>query len=231
MSEILTVLRHTLRRRPVVLLPVLISVSGTIAAVLVAPALHIVAAASVALVVAVPGAIIVWGSGLRASTAQERESRTLAQVTRFQLQKRRHTSLQDSESLLYADWYFTLRLEEEIQRAKRYGQPLSFLILAPSGARHRTNPPDRLGLAQALRRRVRSSDVPGLAGDDRIAVLLPSTGVKRASQARRRLQPLAARFGYAIGNATLVGDAMDYDGLVTAALDNIQQRQNRRRAA
>jgi GGDEF domain-containing protein len=230
-SQIWTILCQTLRDRPVVLLPALAPVLSAIVAVLVAPAVHIIVAIAVAVIVAVPGVAIAWGSGLAAGTSQEQVSRAFVHTARQQLQKRRQTFLQDDGSLLYADWYFALRFEEEIQRAKRYGQPLSLLVFAPSGLRHKNGLPDRLGLAQALRQRLRSSDVPGPLSDDEVAIALPNTGVRRAGQARRRLQPVGARFGYSIGTATLVADATDREGLTAAALADIQQRQRRRRAA
>lgn len=231
MSQIWTVLYQTLRDRPAALLPLLAPVLGTIVAVLVAPAVHMIVAIALATIVALPGAAIAWGVGLAAGTGQEQASRTLVRTARQQLQKRRQTFLQDNGSLLYADWYFALRFEEEIQRSKRYGQPLSLLVFAPSGSRHSNGLPDRLGLAQALRQRLRSSDVPGPLSEEEVAVALPNTGVRRAGQARRRLQPVGARFGYSIGTATLVADATDREGLTAAALADIRQRQSRRRAA
>lgn len=218
------------RRSPAVLLPVLTPVLVTLVVVAVGAALPIYATLFIAFIMAVPAAVVTWFAGVRASESLAHESNTSAEITHIHIQQLRHISLLESGSSLYAGWYLTLRLREEVERAKRYGQLLSVLLLAPSEA---AGPPVRRGLENQLRHRLRSSDVAGVLPDDRVAVILPNTGIKEARQAARRLQPHASSCGYQVGAARLSAEVGDHEELLSAAVDDIQVRRKRtkRRAA
>ena len=86
-------------------------------------------------------------------------------------------------------------LGREIDRAQRYGSPLSVLMMDVDGLKDVN---DRLGhpggdavlqnLAAILLEAVRSVDVPGRWAGDEFLVLLPDTGAAQAEQLARRLR-------------------------------------------
>lgn len=116
---------------------------------------------------------------------------------------------------------FGERMNEEIDRAVRYGSPLS-LVVADIDDFKKVN--DTLGHAvgdaslvlagQSLRAMSRVSDVVGRIGGDEFAVLLPSTALADAAlHARRVFDPTSDRFGrltFSAGVASL--DPSDANG-------------------
>jgi|CXWL01.1.fsa_nt_gi hypothetical protein len=80
----------------------------------------------------------------------------------------RRGPMMDERTGLHADWYFKLRIDEEIARAKRYGQPLTVIgISAPS----------KEALAQVRQTTQDSLREVDFAGDlgQQVAVCLPNT--------------------------------------------------------
>ena len=215
------------QRRAGVLLPLIAPVVVALLTVVLMLVLPAIVVAPIATVAAVSAAMLVWSSGVWTAESQARESRDLADVTRSQLKRLRHITLFEGGSLFYATWYITLRLREEAERAKRYGQPLSVLVLAPAGSAEAGSSHDLKGLEDAIRYQVRASDLPGVLPDDHVAIVLPNADAKEARAAKRRLEPHAAKFGYALGVATQKGERANHDELVTAALDSISRQQKR----
>jgi hypothetical protein len=72
---------------------------------------------------------------------------------------------------LASSWRFACAVELERARAERHGGSFSLVVLLTPGSR-RT---ELARLARTLRRRVRSTDLVGRVGDDRLGVLLPDT--------------------------------------------------------
>jgi GGDEF domain-containing protein len=159
-------MRFPSRRSLLLLVPVLIA--GT-AAVAVAATIDTLVLRSVLQAIAVAAFLaIAWYVGL--SERNDGEPAHIveissAQATAFAADRRRPTF--DRDTGLHANWYFRLRVEEEIVRATRYGQPLTLLCLTGSPAALRT---PRL----ALKRWLRQVDFAGDLGDV-IAVVLPNT--------------------------------------------------------
>src|SRR5690349_11886790 len=94
--------------------------------------------------------------------------------------------LLDPSTGWYRPWYLLLRLEEELQRAMRYGRDLSIVYLRvgqpePSLRRELM---DRLG---QLAGDLRSTDLPGLIDRDEYIVILPETGLSIAHTVADRL--------------------------------------------
>lgn len=115
---------------------------------------------------------------------------------------------------LYSYWYFRLRIQEEIERAHRYGQPFVLLVAKPA------NPPSGepdAWLGEHVHSILRKTDLPALLRGGSLGIILPHTEAKatRTLQARlvAKLQPLTLR----IGLAQYPADGEDIDTLLNAA--------------
>ena len=114
---------------------------------------------------------------------------------------------------LYPDWYFHLRLEEERDRAQRYGLHFTVLVLT----RPRTRESMSEWFAAKIQPQLRKTDLPALLEDNQLAVLLLQT--QRASAMRRRLATLPA-FGGTVGFACFPEDGDDVATLLDTAMGN-----------
>lgn len=104
-----------------------------------------------------------------------------AQTKALQSDRRRPTF--DRDTGLYANWYFRLRVEEEIARASRYGHPFTMLRIAA------TTPEGLNAPRLALKGWLRETDFAGDLGD-MLAVLLPNTKRDGAATVIGRLEGL-----------------------------------------
>jgi hypothetical protein len=150
-----------------------------------------------------------WRVG--ASGARDAHSAKIAGITQAQtkaLQSDRRRPTFDRDTGLYANWYFRLRVEEEIARAARYGQP--FTVLRVAG-----QTPDALESPRlALKGWLRAVDFAGDLGD-MLAVVLPNTRRAGAAIVTERLEGLVPDVvmhiaEYPVDGATLeqlLGDA------------------------
>lgn len=94
----------------------------------------------------------------------------------------------DRETGLLANWYFTLRVEEEIQRAKRYGQVFTIVTIpAAGGVLQRT-------VAEAVNGTLRATDLAGVTTDG-IALLLTHTSSTGAETVIARLATMLPEAG------------------------------------
>jgi hypothetical protein len=229
------VLLETMRARPAIAVTLLAPILAAAVVAVTAPHLSVLVAVASAIALATPATILASGAAAWATERQGRQRHVAVDTTRSQLtaqlNDRHDLRLRDNKSLLYADWYFRLRIEDEIQRAKRYGLKLALLVFSPDEEKAPSAAPDPIGFAQALRSELRGSDLPGTLSEQQIAVLLPNTGVRRAQKVVARLESLALRFGYTIGSASLVSEAMEREELIQAALGSAQQRSDLKMAA
>ncbi len=99
----------------------------------------------------------------------------------------RLAGLTDSLTGLYNRRHLQHRLEQEVTRAQRYGQALSCLFVDADHFKrindtHGHSAGDQVltALAQRLRARLRTSDLPTRYGGEEFAVLLPQTDVQNA---------------------------------------------------
>ncbi|MBF6599583.1 MAG: GGDEF domain-containing protein [Dehalococcoidia bacterium] len=111
----------------------------------------------------------------------------------------------DRETGLLADWYFRLRVEEEIARAQRYGQKFTMLRIAHAGADARG------GIARSARTCLRAIDLAGSVGS-MTCVLLPNTSRDAASTVADRLLELVP--GARIDAAECPSEASTLAGLL-----------------
>ena len=79
-------------------------------------------------------------------------------------------------------------VQQEMQRARRFGRPLSLVVLRPaaSGADFHDQNPDRRSISQILAGRVHASDVVASV-EDTCLVVLPETDAKQVQSAARRM--------------------------------------------
>ena len=106
------------------------------------------------------------------------------------------------EGELLAPWFIRYRLEEELREARRYGCPLSIVILSPMllGDDPSSIAKLRAG-ARAARDAARASDLIGWHGTDDILVVMPHTEADGARAAVERWR------------ADMEAHAMDLGGL------------------
>ena len=157
-------------------------IAGTLAAA-AASMLGSVTVAAPLLALVVAGVVVMaWRTAVVIERAAAEVALAAAKpvvMQRIAADRRRPTM--DRESGLLADWYFRLRVEEEIARAQRYGQ--NFTLLRLNNA---TDDP-RNGLALASRTCLRAIDLAGTVGNT-AAILLPNTGKAAAETVVERLR-------------------------------------------
>lgn len=152
-----------------------VALLGAIAAVVVAwvdtPALAAILGAGVTLAVCLAS----WRASINEPAAEETPA---AVLTEIRADHRRPTI--DRESGLLTEWYFRLRAEEEVVRARRYGQPFTLLnIRVPAHEQSDT-------IVASVREQLREVDFAGDLGVS-IVICLPNTPREGASAAAARL--------------------------------------------
>jgi GGDEF domain-containing protein len=121
----------------------------------------------------------------------------------------------DRETGLYADWYFRLRLQEEIARSRRFGHP-SALLLAES-TRGRLGREREIRLFESITKSFRGTDLVAHMGNLRFAVLLTNTTPEGAAVAKERLASSVPAGLLQIGVACYPQDGEDWRSLMAAA--------------
>jgi GGDEF domain-containing protein len=139
-----------------------------------------------------------------------------AQAAALASDRRRPTF--DRETGLCANWYFRLRVEEEIARASRYGQP--FTVMSLIGTTQTALDVPRLSLKHWLRQ----VDFAGDLGNA-IAVVLPNTDRAGAATVMDRLTKLVTNVDvriaeYPVDGATLSQLLGDDEWRVTDGLES-----------
>lgn len=105
----------------------------------------------------------------------------------------------DPLTSLYNGRVFHERLEEEVERAKRYGLPLSLLIVDLDGLKaindthgHRAGSAALVRVAHCVREGLRVSDVGARWGGDEFAILAPNTDLASALALAERIRAAVA---------------------------------------
>ena len=99
----------------------------------------------------------------------------------------------DPVTKLPTEGYYAERLGQEVERARRYPQQFSVLLLAPD--RSGISEQELVALARLLRSNVRSIDLVARLRGDRFAILLPHTGREAGVLADRIVRTVAAKLG------------------------------------
>lgn len=118
---------------------------------------------------------------------------------------------------LFAHWYVELRGDEECDRAKRYGRPLSMLVIEP--ARTQDARGAQRALCTWLASELRHADVAGYLGNGRYIVLMPEADAEAATHVIARLKDE----GYAadVGIACFPEDGETHDELYKSAASQL----------
>lgn len=146
----------------------------------------------------------------RVETSRQRRFESMARVRDFG----QRLVIYDRETGFYADWYFRLRLQEELARSRRFGHPCA-LILAES-TKGRLGRDKEADLFKSIMRSFRATDIVAHMGNLRFAILLTNTSREGAEIARDRLA-LTCGGGVDVGFACFPEDGDDWRSLVEVA--------------
>jgi len=108
----------------------------------------------------------------------------------------------DSLTKLATHSYFADRVNQELERARRYPQQFSLLLIAPD---HQLADPDLAALARLLHSNVRSIDLVARLTGDRFGLLLPHTGREAGILADRLVRTVASRLKRGAGSQPATG--------------------------
>ncbi len=137
---------------------------------------------------------------------------------------------------LYNHRYFQERLQDEVNRAARYGGKVALLMIDIDYFKtfnddhgHPTGDAALHGLAQVLMQSIRDTDIPVRYGGEEFAVILPETGMREASQTAERIRKSVEECHFAdpehqklsltvsIGASEFPTHASDRTGLISTA--------------
>ncbi|MDZ4278781.1 MAG: diguanylate cyclase [Dehalococcoidia bacterium] len=124
-------------------------------------------------------------------------------------------AIYDSETGLYAYWYFSLRLQEEMARAKRTGQSLVFVLV--EATRGRLGDEMERVLFEAMARSFRETDLVAHLGSLRFVALMPNTDDNGATVLSERLRANLDPVDVHIGRSGYPADGDDWTSLLRAA--------------
>jgi diguanylate cyclase (GGDEF)-like protein len=138
-----------------------------------------------------------------------------------------HAAAIDPLTSLYNRRYFETRIDEEIQRARRYGVSLALLVVDADDFKqlndrfgHLVGDQVLRGISDTLRRSTRAFDVCTRYGGEEFAILMPGSNAASALQSAERIRHRIERYRFeplpipperhptiSIGVAVLEGDA------------------------
>jgi hypothetical protein len=126
------------------------------------------------------------------------------------------------EGPILASWFVLYRLDQEVERAKRYGSCLSILVAEPQLiANERVGDAQRLAAAAASKKSARSVDLVGWLDHRRIIVVLPEADAASARFAASRLRDEIWILSHSQGNQkwdiTMVDDLSEIEALLDQA--------------
>ena len=117
------------------------------------------------------------------------------------------SSIYDLETGFCAEWYFLLRVEQEVARTKRGGQTLGLLLIESQGKPSATL---RNHLLLSLERMFRTGDLVGRLDDSRFAVLLVDCSDDGTGAARERLLQLVGQHTVRVESAVYPKGAIEW---------------------
>lgn len=147
-----------------------------------------------------------------------------------------HAVAIDPLTLLFNRRYFETRIDEEIQRARRYGVDLALLVLDADDFKmfndrfgHLVGDQVLRGISDTLRRSVRAFDVCTRFGGEEFAILMPGSSAASALQSAERIRDRIEHYRFdplpippdrhptvSVGVAVLNGDGSTHDLIARA---------------
>jgi hypothetical protein len=111
-----------------------------------------------------------------------------------------------------------MRLQEEADRAQRYGVRFSIVIVKAAGIHHESDVRQATGWSgERVRRHLRHTDVPACLSDGNLAVLLPGTGQRGVRELQKRIVAELSLVDPQIGAATFPKEADSPNALLELA--------------
>jgi GGDEF domain-containing protein len=123
-------------------------------------------------------------------------------------------AIYEAETGLCADWYFRLRLQEEVGRSRRTGQPFALLL---AEGRHKSGTKAGARLVEGMAKTFRGTDIVGRLDDLRFGVLLIGADAKGAQAARDRFLSRLPGRDIRMRIATYPHDGEEWRALLEAA--------------
>jgi len=168
-------------------------------------------AAGLALVVCTAASwCVLLFAGLGAAQKAHQSSRRLKSVRA----ENERPAVYDRSAGAYVDWYLRHRLDEEIARSSRYGQPFALLLIGSEAGRF---PADAGGVFSSLAATFRDADLVVHLGALRFIVVLANTGPDGAKLATERLLVQLPLQDVRVGLACYPGDGATWQELLTNA--------------
>lgn len=127
----------------------------------------------------------------------------------------RRLVIYDRETGLYAYWYFSLRLQEEMARSDRRRE--SFALLLVEAARGRVSQDEERHFLACMQDGFRKTDLVAHLGNLRFIALLPNTSRDRADAASRRIKGILGDNEAHLGIACYPEDGNDWTSLLHTA--------------
>ena len=124
-------------------------------------------------------------------------------------------AIHNDETGLYADWYFRLRLQEEVERSRRYDLRFAVLLVKPLGLG--TEPQMASSwFGDNIRRYLRKSDLPALLQDGSLGVIMSNSARRAAQTVRGRIAKELKKMDPRISLVCFPDDGQDIDSIIKA---------------
>ena len=178
--------------------------------------LSAIVAINVATGLLISGVLFVAASRQAHRVAGDRESLAKAAEEGQWRGRIRALSIRNEETGLFNDWYFRLRLQEEIDRAARYDLPFTLVLGKPSFIHNELDARATSGLFyDRVRKLVRQTDLPAILKDGTLAILLPHT--RDGAIVQQRLETSLSSSNLETGSASYPAAGSDAETLLLAA--------------
>lgn len=145
----------------------------------------------------------------------ERPADQDVQGLRNQAEQGRRLAIYDRETGLYAHWYFSLRLQEEMARSDRSQEPFALLLV--EAARGRVAPDTEKRLFSCMKDGFRRADLVAHLGNLRFVALLPNSGTDQGEVVSQRIRGTLGTNEIHVGLACYPADGTDWPTLLQAA--------------
>ena len=168
--------------------------------------------------VIISSALFIVVSRVAHRAANERANLVKAAEQGFWHARAQLLSIHHEETSLYTEWYFRLRVQEEMERSTRYDLKFGILVIRPIALHQEAEVPAAGDwLSSQINDHLRRSDLVALLKDGHLAVLLPNASKRSAQNVRRRLAKALATVEASVGLSCFPEDGGDADALLRTA--------------